>query len=264
MPFFENSNGKSYHRRWDAEKPVGGIVFLHGFGEHSGHYHRLAGAFNAAGLTVWALDQQGHGLSYGARGAVQSMEPLVENGEQLISIARSEAPGLQLVLAGHSLGGTSAALLVARGERRCAGLAITGTMIQPEAVSIPPSPEVTRDPFYLDMLATDPFAFIVSPESVAARRAAMHTARQELIGSLPGVDLPILLINGDQDVIAPARHARAVCSKLKDAKAVIVKNGFHDIINDVPHFAVERRLIAFARMAIKTSRAGAEGRTSPH
>lgn len=251
MPFFETAHGKSYYRRWDAQKPVGGIVFLHGFGEHSGHYHRLAGAFNASGLAMWALDQQGHGLSYGERGAVASMDSLVDNAERLISIAARDAPGLPLVLVGHSLGGIAAALLIVRGERRCLGLAVTGTLIQPETVAIPGAPEVTRDPFYLDMLATDPFGFSVTAERTAARRAAMHRAREELIANLPEIDLPVLLINGDQDVIAPARHARAVRSKLKNATALIVKDGFHDIINDVPHFAVERRLIAFAKAAIK-------------
>ncbi|RVD57479.1 alpha/beta hydrolase [Mesorhizobium sp. M2D.F.Ca.ET.185.01.1.1] len=250
MPFFETAHGKSYYRCWDARKAVGGVVFLHGFGEQSGHYHRLAGAFNASGLAMWALDQQGHGLSYGERGAVASMDPLVDNAERLISIAASEAPGLPLVLVGHSLGGIAAALLIARGERRCLGLAVTGTLIQPETVAIPAPPEVTRDPFYLDMLATDPFAFSVTPESTAARRAAMHKARGELAATLPKVDLPVLLINGDHDVIAPARYARAVRSQLKNATVLIVKDGFHDIINDVPHFAVERRLVAFARAAI--------------
>ncbi len=250
MPFFETSGGKNYYRRWDAEKPAGGIVFLHGFGEHSGHYHRLAGVFNANGFSMWALDQQGHGLSYGERGAAPTMDPLAENAVRLISIAQEEGAGLPLVLIGHSLGGVSAALAVARGERRCLALAVTGTLLQPEHVNIPPSPEVTRDPFYLDMLATDPFAFSVTPESAAARRAAMHRAREESIHALEQIDMPILLINGENDVIAPAGYARAVQPRLRNARAVIFENGFHDIINDVPHFVVEKELLAFAKSAV--------------
>ena len=47
------------------QEPRAVVVFLHGFGEHTGVYHRYGFALNAAGIDLWAVDQFGHGLSPG-------------------------------------------------------------------------------------------------------------------------------------------------------------------------------------------------------
>ena len=65
MPFIDHSKGRAYYRHWAAEEPRAVVVFLHGFGEHTGVYHRYGFALNAAGIDLWAVDQFGHGLSPG-------------------------------------------------------------------------------------------------------------------------------------------------------------------------------------------------------
>ena len=63
------------------------MVFLHGFGEHSGLYHRFGNALNGAGIDLWALDEIGHGLTDGDRAVIRSIDDLVENGRRLTAIA---------------------------------------------------------------------------------------------------------------------------------------------------------------------------------
>ena len=60
-----------FYRAWRPKGPPRGVlVFVHGFGEHSGLYSGTAAHFVGCGYLVYALDQRGHGRSPGARGYV--------------------------------------------------------------------------------------------------------------------------------------------------------------------------------------------------
>jgi hypothetical protein len=42
VPYFDGVAGKTYFKAWRADAPrSAAVIFLHGFGEHSGLYHRL-------------------------------------------------------------------------------------------------------------------------------------------------------------------------------------------------------------------------------
>ncbi len=88
MPYFEGVSGSVYYKSWRVAPPRrAAVVFLHGFGEHSGLYHRLGNALNSSGIELWALDQIGHGLTDGERAALRSVDDLVENGRRLAALA---------------------------------------------------------------------------------------------------------------------------------------------------------------------------------
>ncbi|CAN0507581.1 unnamed protein product, partial [Phaeothamnion confervicola] len=48
---------------WHATAPAAIVVISHGAAEHALRYDRFARALNAAGFTVRAPDQRGHGAS---------------------------------------------------------------------------------------------------------------------------------------------------------------------------------------------------------
>jgi alpha-beta hydrolase superfamily lysophospholipase len=86
----------------------GGVVIMHGLGEHGGRYRHIARSFNDCGLSVRCYDHRGHGQSQGARGDVPNGEPILQDAEILIddfAIHLSEPP----YLFGHSMGGLFAA-----------------------------------------------------------------------------------------------------------------------------------------------------------
>jgi alpha-beta hydrolase superfamily lysophospholipase len=91
-----------------AAQARGSVVLMHGLGEHSGRYRRLAGFFNECGLSVRSYDHRGHGRSQGKRGDVINGDPMLQDAEIIIddfSTRYSQPP----FLFGHSMGGLFAA-----------------------------------------------------------------------------------------------------------------------------------------------------------
>ena len=104
MPFIDHAKGKAYYRHWAAAEPRAAVIFLHGFGEHTGVYHRYGFALNEAGIDLWAVDQFGHGLCPGTRGDFGSIADSSALADSLTGLAEHEHPSLPLVAQGHSFG----------------------------------------------------------------------------------------------------------------------------------------------------------------
>lgn len=86
----------------------GAVVIMHGLGEHSGRYRRLARFFNERGLSVRCYDHRGHGRSQGERGDAHLGDPLLQDAGIVIDdfAAQFRPPPY---LFGHSMGGLFAA-----------------------------------------------------------------------------------------------------------------------------------------------------------
>ena len=195
MPFFDGVSGHVYYKAWRVGSPrVAAVVFLHGFGEHSGLYHRLGNALAAAGIELWALDEIGHGLTEGDRAVIGSIDDLVENGARLTALAEEADPDSPLFLAGHSLGGVAAAVSVARDPAAFEGLILSGTPLSPldwvlelgqgdgEVLALDTA-DLSSDPFYLDELENDPLAF-TSAAGATTLAAVLPPAWEEFGGDL--------------------------------------------------------------------------------
>ena len=169
MPFLDREHGRAYYRHWAAPQPHAVVIFLHGFGEHTGLYHRYGFALNAAGIDLWAVDQLGHGLSPGDRGDFGSIEDTSLLADMLTELAEHERPGLPLIAQGHSFGSVVTLFrLLERPDRFRAGV-ISGAPLVPipelldadTAFDLEPG-WLSSDPFYLDALENDPLAFVRS------------------------------------------------------------------------------------------------------
>lgn len=241
MPYLDDAR-QVYFRHWAVSPARASVVLLHGFGEHTGHFHRLAFALNGQGLDVWGLDHVGHGLSAGTRGLFGSVDALAENAALLLDLVAGEHPDRPVFLVGHSLGGVTAALLAVRG-RRLDGLVLTGTPLSGLPADVAAEAVMSEDPFYLDALETDPLTFDTAPAEPALWQA-IGACVPELRGGLERLDVPVLLVNGDRDALAPVTDARSWAERVPDATVAVV-NGFHDIVNDVAHAQVEREIGRF-------------------
>ncbi len=96
--------------RWQPEQPPRGIVQLvHGVGEHSRRYDRVAQACVDAGFVVYAHDHRGHGRTatdpqhYGVLGEGGWTELVADIG-RVGAVARAAHPALPLGVVAHSLG----------------------------------------------------------------------------------------------------------------------------------------------------------------
>lgn len=102
----------------------GGIVILHGLGEHSGRYRQLAQRLNDAGWSVRCYDHRGHGRSQGARGDCPNGTPLLLDA-QIVVDDFNVRTGFRPFLFGHSMGGLFAAHFALSGRAPLRGLILS-------------------------------------------------------------------------------------------------------------------------------------------
>lgn len=101
-------------RDWPRHEARGAVLIVHGLGEHSGRYDRLAAWFNQRGYAVRGYDQRGHGQSPGRRGALRHRDDLLADLAAVYHEYARATPHQPLLL-GHSMGGLVAARAVLDG-----------------------------------------------------------------------------------------------------------------------------------------------------
>jgi alpha-beta hydrolase superfamily lysophospholipase len=88
-----------------TEESRGRLLAVHGHGEHSGRFGRVAECAAAAGLDFHAFDLRGHGRSGGRRGHARSFDLLLSDLDSIRRRVGSDETKLPTFLFGHSLGG---------------------------------------------------------------------------------------------------------------------------------------------------------------
>lgn len=238
MPSFaqrlSTRDGLALHlRHWPAAQPrgdaPGGVLIVHGLGEHIGRYEFVAAQLQAWGWPVFGYDQRGHGRSQGPRGSIAHDDDLLQDLAAVIDAVRRSQPG-RLVLLGHSMGGLVAARFVAGGDGESwvrevdalvlsspaldAGMSLTQQLLLATLGRVAPglalgnglrpawisrSPQVVRDyvadPLVHERITPRLARFIVDGGKVVAERAA-------------GWHVPTLLLYAGSDrCVAPAGSA---------------------------------------------------------
>jgi acylglycerol lipase len=271
--------GHVHVRRWvPCATPAAVLMLLHGLGEHSGQYAALAEAAAEAGIETWALDHAGHGFSDGERVLVEHIDDLVADAETLLVRIAGARPRVPVVVAGHSLGAAVATLLV--GEIRTgtvcpgigaaarptdpaadiAGLVLAGSwllhgargltalaasdrhpmQVRKDASALGRIPEQTRG-LREDALAWGGGLRPQTPAALAA--AAARTRALVTDGALDHV--PVLLLHGAEDDIAPASDAVAVAELLPRARVVVYPHVRHDVLHELDRADVHAELLRF-------------------
>lgn len=147
--------------RWDPAGPKALCLLVHGLGEHSGRYGRLAERLTQRGFSLWAIDHRGHGRSGGARGDCRSLESFVEDLDLLVQKARQERPQLQKILIGHSLGGLIALAYAVRHPEKIQGVAVSSPALR--LAQPPPRAKVLLAHGMARLLPTTPIPNGVDP-----------------------------------------------------------------------------------------------------
>lgn len=254
MPFIEHENGRAYYRHWAAAEPRAAVIFLHGFGEHTGLYHRYGFALNAAGIDLWAVDQFGHGLSPGRRGDFGRIEDSSALADRLTELAEEQSPGIPLLAQGHSFGSivTLFRLLGNPGRYRAAIISGAPLIPMPELLDSDSSFDLdpdwlSADPFYLDSMANDPLAFVDADGAALARE--LDRAWDRFGSDLPSLSVRTLAVHGSNDPIAPIGAVRAYADQIDTLELVEFAGARHDILNEAEHRDVATTIIDFVRTA---------------
>jgi alpha-beta hydrolase superfamily lysophospholipase len=250
MPFIDHERGKAYYRHWAAAEPHAAVVFLHGFGEHSGLYHRYGFALNATGIDLWAVDQFGHGLSPGPRGDFGSLEDSSALADSLTDLAEARHQRLPLIAQGHSFGSVVTLFrLLEQPERYRAGIISGAPLVPiPEMLDADSSFDLdpgwlSGDPFYLDSLENDPLAFVDADGKPLARE--LDKAWDRFGSELPKLAVPTLAVHGVNDPIAPIGGVRAYADQIEALRLTEFPGAHHDILNETVHREVAAAIVGF-------------------
>jgi alpha-beta hydrolase superfamily lysophospholipase len=240
----DGTRGTIFVRRWDTTDPKRIVVLVHGIGEHSGRYEHVAARLAADGAIVYAPDHHGHGRSDGERGLVDNLDALVGDVSRVVDRARSEHPGLPVMLLGHSLGGVIATRYAQQGDHGLSALVLTGPAVGGNPafeglLAMDPLPDVpidpavlSRDPQVGEQYANDPLVY-----HGPLARTSLETifAAVDAIRSGPGFgSLPTLWIHGEEDALAPLDATRPVIEHLRGDKfeEVVYPGARHEVLNE--------------------------------
>jgi len=265
---FETNDGLQLHEnRWLPETtPVGVVVLVHGFTEHSGRYAQLATELNNHGYAVYAIDLRGHGKSEGPRVFIRSFEQHLDDVEQYVQQVRRIEPNKPVFLLGHSMGGTIIVSLAATRRPDADGLVVSGAALMigddvfpilrrlasvvgrvfPKlAVVKMGSKMLSRDPAVVAHFDNDPLVFH-NRFPVRTGAEILRAARQ-VRANLPSVRLPILILQGTADTVIDPEGSRELYTQSGSAdKTLKLYEGlYHDLFHEPERDQVTADLIAW-------------------
>ena len=250
MPFLDHPLGRVYYRHWATPDPRAAVIFLHGFGEHCGLYDRYGTALNAAGIDLWAVDQLGHGQSSGDRGQFGTIEDSAALAEELTKLAEQESPGIPQVAQGHSYGAVVTLFRLLENPDRYRAGVISGAPLVPIAELVDPNTAMnldvaglSGDPFYLDLIENDPFAFANADSRNLTRE--LDRAWDRFGAELPALRVPTLAVHGEIDPIASPGAVAAYAEQIPALKFRQFAGTRHDVLNDTTHAEVAATIIGF-------------------
>ena len=116
-----------YYLEWAVDEPKCAVVISHGMAEHPERYDDLAQYLNTKGMTVYAINQMGHGKHAAKPGHMEKgdFDKCVSNLSELVEIARAET-GKDAFLLGHSMGSFISQLYIER-FHNIKGLILSGS-----------------------------------------------------------------------------------------------------------------------------------------
>ncbi|MFP5346763.1 MAG: lysophospholipase [Actinomycetes bacterium] len=250
--------GSLHGRCWTPGREPSYVVLLcHGYGEHLGRYEEVANRFREDGAAVYALDHVGHGESEGERVLIPDFEPVVRDFHLLEERARSEQPGLPVVLVGHSMGGMIAARYAQEYGDGLACVVLSGPVIgRWDAATqllglneIPDTPidpaTLSRDPAVGEAYVADPLVWHgpFKRPTLEALDACLRT----IAAAGPIDSPPVLWVHGEEDALVPyegsAEGWTALAGRRSEAKSY--PGSRHEIFNETNRDEVLDDVLAF-------------------
>jgi acylglycerol lipase len=236
----------------DTNPPRAVVCLVHGIGEHTFRYLKVAEAFSKEGYALFGADLRGHGKSGGRRGHFPSIKAVLNDIDLLLEHARTRYPGIPLILYGHSLGGilvlfyglkqkpdikgviaTSPGLHTALEEQPAKVMAakFLGSLIP--RVSIPSGLDVnaiSHDGEVVELYKND---LLVHNKMSLGFGKIMLSVIKWTLEHASEFSLPLLLMHGKSDSIAYPASSTEFAAKLdKNCKLVIWDNAYHELHNE--------------------------------
>lgn len=244
-----------YQQRWlpDSGAARATLAIVHGFGEHSGRYMNIVNRLVPAGYAVYSYDKRGHGRSPGQRGYINRWTDYSEDASAFVHMVSQREPGRPLFLMGHSMGGLTVLEYVARHPEGLSGVIASGPLLGQPGVSpvlqtlarvlsgIWPrlsmnagldTTAISRDPAVVEAYRKDP---LVHGKGTPRLSTELAAAVARANAGAATWTLPLLIIHGAADRLAPAQFSRAFFERVPatvDKERVEIPDGYHEPHND--------------------------------
>ncbi|XVQ07804.1 alpha/beta hydrolase [Spirillospora sp. CA-255316] len=254
---FAGTRGAVTARIWARPDPRYIAVLAHGYGEHLGRYQYVAETLVRHGATVCGPDHLGHGRSAGERVLIEDAEDVVADLHTVVESARSDHPGLPVVLIGHSMGGLIAARYAQLHGGGLAALVLSGPVLgRWDALTellaleeIPDAPidtaTLSRDPAVGRAYAADPLVW-----HGPFKRATLR-ALQDCVDRINGHGsvgaLPTFWVHGSDDRLVPLEGTRTGIEAVRgdDLTEKIYPDARHEVFNETNRDEVLGDVTAF-------------------
>lgn len=242
MPYVEAGGLRLHYQERGRGLPV---VLLHGFPLSLEIWRDVASLLEDAGRLV-TPDLRGHGASEAPPGPY-SMDALAED-----VMGLADALGLRrFVLGGHSMGGYVAFRVAARWRERLAGLVLVATRAEADTQEGRARRQAAIDKIQREGGRAFVQEFVPGLLSEGTRlsrpdlverllEVASRVPDHVLVGCLAGMmerpdsselldhlDLPSLVVAGEQDAVVPLASSRAMAEALPRARLVVVRGAGH-------------------------------------
>lgn len=259
-----------------TERPKAVVQIQHGLGEHALRYQPLMDDLVAAGYSVYAPDQRGHGATgleqYGGdRSKLGRLGPgglraTVDDIRQLTMLVQREHPGVPVVLLGHSWG----SLMVQRLVNSPALLHYSGVVLTGTAYRMPghmdggdlsrrhrPSGKgsghgyewLSRDEAAQQRAASDPLMFPAEVRALFGIRDGLRLFGRP--ARRLAKDVPVLIVVGDDDILGGRRSAERLAdayrrrSRLTDVELEVYPEARHEVFNELNRAEVVARVVSW-------------------
>lgn len=252
--YYLDSDGINlFFRVWEPESsPRALLCIVHGLGDHSGCFSRLAEYYCSAGYGVYAIDMYGNGRSGGKRGDIPSFETFHDETSVLLEEAGKRFPGTPLILYGHSLGG-----LIVLSYTLFRKPEIAGAVASSPWLDLPSHPRLyrilaytldtvyprftldtgvntngmTHDEEFAKEYINDPYAHGKITGRLLAESFRYSRKAFEQAGNFP---VPLLVMHGGEDKVTDIRSSRSFAEKAGErAEFKLWEGARHTLHNEI-------------------------------
>lgn len=255
--FTEGKLGLRLFHRWHpAAEARATLVFVHGFGEHSGRYQHVFEAMNEAGFNCFGFDYRGHGRAEGRRSYINRYSEYLADVDTALALVRERVPEAPVFLVGHSQGGLIVATWVlerGRGGSPLAGMVLSSPSIA-FAVEVPswkdalgqlmatlwPTLEmpsgldpalVSRDRAVVEAYRADP---LVHSGATARWYTESMRAQRRIAEGAAHIRLPTLVLQAGDDRLCDPAATRRFFEALgaADKQLVEYEGWYHEVFSE--------------------------------
>ena len=252
---WQTSDGATlYGQTWTPQaEPRALVCLVHGLGEHSGRYTKVAMFLTESGFVVTAMDLRGHGRSGGLRGHARSCEHVLQDILALRERSVQRWPSLPCFLYGHSLGGNLVLNVLLRHKPDVAGAVVTSPALLPAAP--PPRWKILLAGTLVHICPFLPIPAGVDLQALSHSRSVNEDIRrdplthwwvsarfgleflaagQEALRRADQLALPLLLMHGTADTVTSPAASTEFAARAGDACCLKLWEGLCHNLHDEP------------------------------